>query len=429
MTIIKRLTAGLLILSLGLVLVADRAWAQTSSKNLVIQKGKVFLNLKDADIKTVLQIFAKATNTNIVTSDDVEGKVTVTFTGIEPKQGLEAVLRTKGLDWFEEAGTIFVSTKKILRTYYLENAKPSDISATVKDILPEGSKVSVDDSYNVLVVQTTSDYLPRLERLIKELDVAPTQVMIEVRMIELRHQDGGTIGTDIKYTNPKDANDTVQTYDQADRLDLTSTADQRGMFAHVLSGDIDAYLSALANTAVINTIATPRITTISNKEATLLIGSKLGYKTTVISETTTTQEINFLSVGTSLVLTPHVTKSGFIRMAVAPKISDGTVVGDLPQENTTETKNEVMVRDGQTFVIGGLTKNKETETNYGIPILMDIPVIGALFRRTVTSTDKHELLVFVTPHILTPQNLETFSHQGIKDMEQKAVDSKSRLIH
>lgn len=432
MIISKKLTAGLLVLSLSLVLIADQAWGQASSKNLVIQKGKVYLNLKDADIKTVLQIFAKATNTNIVTSDDVEGKVTVTFTGIEPKQGLEAVLRTKGLDWFEEAGTIFVSTKKILRTYYLENAKPSDISTTVKDILPGGSKVSVDDSYNVLVVQTSSDYLPRLERLIKELDVAPTQVMIEVRMIELRHQDGGTIGTDVKYTNPRDAEDTVQTYNFADRMNMSATTtvdESQGLFAHVISGDIEAYLSALRNSAVINTIATPRITTISNKEATLLIGSKLGYKTTVISETTTTQEINFLSVGTSLVLTPHVTKSGFIRMAVAPKISDGTIVGDLPQENTTETRNEVMVRDGQTFVIGGLTKNKETESNYGIPILMDIPVIGALFRRTVTSTDKHELLVFVTPHILTPQNLETLSHQGINEIEEKSVESKARLIH
>ena len=130
--------------------------------NVTVANGKVFLNLKDAEIKSVLQIFARATGINIVASDDVAGKITVSFSGISPKDGLEAVLRTKGLDWFEDHGTIFVSTKKILRTYYLANAKPSDLQATISSVLPAGSVVTADDSYNVLVVQTTSDYLPRL---------------------------------------------------------------------------------------------------------------------------------------------------------------------------------------------------------------------------------------------------------------------------
>ncbi|MFH1683296.1 MAG: hypothetical protein ABIA67_00290, partial [Candidatus Margulisiibacteriota bacterium] len=106
-----------------------------------------------------------------------------------------------------------------------------------------------------------------------------------------------------------------------------------------------------------------------------------------------------------------------------------SVVGDLPQENTTQTKNSVMVKDGQTFVIGGLTKEKDTEDNYGIPFLMDIPLIGAFFRRTVISKEKHELLVFVTPHILTPQYLESISKPTIKAMEEEAEKIKARLIH
>ncbi|MFC1540490.1 type II secretion system protein GspD [Candidatus Margulisiibacteriota bacterium] len=430
--IVNREKSKLAIVSFGLLLtvclmlgLADLAGAADQS-NILIQKGKVFLNLKDADIKTVLQIFAKATKSNIVASDDVKGKVTVTFTGIDAKQGLEAVLRTKGLDWFEEAGTIFVSTKKIMRTYYLENARPSDISETIKDILPGGSKVSVDNSYNVLVVQTTSDYLPRLEKLIKELDVAPTQVMIEVRMIEIRHLQGGNMGIDANYVNPNDTNDVVETKNLAGRSADTGA---QGFYAHIVSGDLDTYLSALKTASSYNTIATPRITTISNMEASLLIGSKLGYKTTVVSETTTTQEINFLEVGTSLVLTPHVTKGGYIRMNVKPKISDGSIVGDLPQENTTETENEVMVKDGQTFVIGGLIKDKDVEENYGIPFLMDIPLIGTFFRKTIISKEKHELLVFVTPHILTAETLGALSDPSVKAMEEKSDKIKARLIH
>ncbi len=419
----KRIFVGIMI---GLLLTVGLTWAARAVTNIEIKRGKVYLNLKDADIKTVLQIFAKATNTNIVASDDVEGKVTVTFTGIDPKKGLEAVLRTRGLDWFEEEGTIFVSTKRIMRSYYLENARASDIAQTVNDILPGGSKVSVDDTYNVLVVQTGSDYLPRLEKLIKELDVPPSQVMIEVRMIEIKHIEGGNVGVDAKYTNPEDSEDWVETKGLAGR---TSDTGAQGIYAHVLSGNIESYLSALKTATSFNTIANPRITTLCNKEASLLIGSKLGYKTTVITETTTTQQIEYLEVGTSLKLTPYVTKSGFIRMLVAPKISEGAIVADLPQEHTTETQNEVMVKDGQTFVIGGLIKEKDTEENYGIPLLMEIPLIGSLFRKTVITKEKHELLVFVTPHLLTPELLQTMGQSGIKEMEEKAAKTKARLIH
>lgn len=408
-----------------LFVMAGMVWAAPAT-NIQMRKGKVYLNLRDADIKSVLQIFAKATKTNIIAADDVKGTVTVTFTGIAPKKGLEAVLRTKGLDWFEEEGTLYVSTKKILRTYYLENARPSDIKTIVENILPTGSMVSVDDSYNVLVIQTSSDYLPRLERLIKELDVLPTQVMIEVRMIELKHTDGGKTGVDIKYTNPSDVNDVIESKGFAEK---SSATDPEGFYAHILSGDIETYLSALQTAVSYNVVATPRLTTLSNREASLLIGQKLGYKNTVITDTTTTQQIEFLEVGTSLSITPVVTKGGYIRMVVAPKLSDGTIINDLPQENTTETRNEVMVRDGQTFVIGGLLKDKDTQTDYGIPFIMDIPLIGAFFRRTVVSKEKQELLVFVTPHILTAKNLKSISSDRIKELEEKSAREKARLIH
>ena len=420
----KAQNCGVIIVILAVICLGGQAMAQ-DAKNMEIKGGKVYLNLRDADLKTVLQIFAKATKKNIVASDDVGGKITVTFSGISPIEGLNAILTTRGLDWYEEAGTLFISTRKVMRTYYLEHARPSDIAETVKNILPKDSMVSVDDSYGVLVVQTGSDYLPRLEKLIKELDIFPTQVMIEVRMIELRHTEGGNVGVDAKYTRPSNANDVAETKGQAGRT--TDTAAQ-GLYAQVISGDIEAYLSALKTAAKFNTIATPRITTLNNKEAHLLIGSKLGYKTLTITQTSTTQQIQFLEIGTSLKLTPYITKSGYIRMIVEPKISDGEVVNDLPQENTTESKNEVMVKDGQTFIIGGLMKDKDVQQDYGVPFIMDIPFLGSLFRKTVVSKEKQELLVFVTPKILTADNLSQMQ-APIGDIQDKSDREKVNLIH
>ena len=400
--------------------------SEAQSSNYRLRKGKIYLNLKDANVRSVLSIFAKAMGKSIVAAGDVKGKVTVTYTGITPKKGLEAVLQSLGLDWHEDGGTIFVSAKKILRTYYLNNAKPTDISTIISSILPKGSVVTADDTYNVLVIQTTSDYLQRLEKLVKELDVAPAQVMIEVRMIELAYTEGGTVGTDLSYTNPSDSNDTAQTTGQSGK---PTDTDPQGLYAHIVQGNIESYLSAVKNAQNANTIATPRITTLNNREASILIGQKLGYKTSIVSETSTTQQIEYLEVGTSLKITPNITKSGFVRMIVEPKISEGSVTNDLPQEQTTETKNEVMVNDGQTFVIGGLTKDKETETNYGIPFIMDIPLIGSFFRKTVTAIEKRELLVFVTPKILTAEKLQAISKNQIITMEEESSKRKARLIH
>ncbi len=404
---------------------AGPALAAREAANVTIEKGKVYLNLKDAEIKSVLQIFAKATGVNIVAADDVTGKVTVTFSGIAPKDGLEAVLRTKGLDWFEDHGTIFVSTKKIMRTYYLANARPSDLQSTLSSILPAGSIVTANDAYNVLVIQTSSDYLPRLEKLISELDVAPLQVLVEAELIEVTMNEGGALGFNGKYTYQNNVNQNVQTVALAGRATDTNA---QGVYAQILSGNVEAFMDALTTKAGVNVIASPRLTTLNNKEASILIGSKFGYTTSVISQTQTTQVVNFLNVGTELTLTPNITKNGFIQMKVRPKVSDGAVVNNLPTENTTETHNEVMVKDGQTFVIGGLTKEKDVENNFGVPFIMDIPLIGTFFRRTVITKQKDELLVFITPHILTPEYLATME-QPIKYMKQKNADSKARLIH
>ena len=127
--------------------------------NFALKGGKVYLNLKNADVSTVLQIFAKATKTNIVAADDVIGKVTVTFSGIEPKKGLEAVLRTQGLDWYEEEGTIFVSAERTLRTYFMKYAMASDIVDSLKTLLADGDSISLNSANNALVIRTKSNNL------------------------------------------------------------------------------------------------------------------------------------------------------------------------------------------------------------------------------------------------------------------------------
>jgi type II secretory pathway component GspD/PulD (secretin) len=178
-------------------------------------------------------------------------------------------------------------------------------------------------------------------------------------------------------------------------------------------------------------IASPWITALNHQEASILIGSKYGYKSTITTTTGTLEKVEFLEVGTKLRFTPHINQDGYIRMDIYPSISEGSVINSLPQESTTETKNTVLVKDGQTIVIGGLTKNYTNQIEVGTPILSNIPFLGMLFRRTELVQEKRDIMVLITPYILTPEFLEKMNAEK-KIMEEKYQEKKeqnSKLIY
>ena len=399
--------------------------------------GNISLTFQNTDVNQVIYLLAKETGLNLVPGQDLRGKITLSLTDVSTEEALRAILETAHAKLIQDGKLLkviplaelyeFVEEEggSISKTYRVDYVKSANVVEALKSLLPEAEKIETVKESDYLIVQGQRPVIKKADAIIRSLDSPPKQVVVEAKVIEVRATDISNLGMDIKGTNPKDSNDIVQTKALAGRP--TDTGAQ-GLYAQVLSGNMEAYLSALANKVGVNVVASPRITTLSDKPASILIGAKYGYKTAVITETSTTQQIQFLEVGTSLTITPHVTKDGFIKMRVEPKVSDGQVVNDLPQENTTETANEVMVRDGQTIVIGGLIKDKEVQTDTGIPFLMDLPLLGALFRKTLTNIEKSELLVFVTPHILTPETLTRMAKE-VSEMEAKNQAGKARLIH
>ena len=399
--------------------------------------GNISMDFQDADVRQVIYALARETGLNLLPAQDLRGSISLSLTDLPTDEALRAVLDSAQAKLIPDGKLLRVvplaelpelieAEKGILsKTYRIDYVKTDNIVETLKNLIPEADKIDMVKESNFLVVQGVRAVIKKADALIKSLDAPPKQVVVEAKVIELRVNDTSKVGLDIKGTYARNPNDAAQTKGLAGR---PTDSDAQGLYAQVLSGNMEAYLSALANNTAVNVVASPRITTLSDKPASILIGAKYGYKTAVITQTSTTQQVQFLEVGTSLTITPHVTKDGFIRMRVEPKVSDGQVVNDLPQENTTETANEVMVRDGQTIVIGGLMKDKEVQTDIGVPFLMDIPLLGALFRKTQTNIEKSELLVFVTPHILTPETLTEMAKQ-VTEMETKNQQQKVRLIH
>ena len=134
----------------------------------------------------------------------------------------------------------------------------------------------------------------------------------------------------------------------------------------------------------------------------------MGYQTSTVSQTSTTQNVQFLNVGTQLRFRPFVSSDGWIRLEVHPERSTGEIdTNGIPQTNTSQVTTNVMIPDGATIVIGGLM-DTEVDTNWqGVPFLSRIPLLGYLFRHTIDDTPKKELVVLLTPHIWKPQCPET----------------------
>lgn len=337
-------------------------------------------------------------------------------------------LQTQGQATETAAAPPKASAAYPLQAYKLKYANAKEMAASFAGILGEGEEVTVNEKLNAIVVRASDKTIRRMADLINKLDTAPLQVQVEAKIIELKSGSGDTtnpsaLGVEWKY------NKSTNTYIQLTDV-VTGSASTLGLYAQLLSGNTQAYLNALEKSIGYDLVASPWITALNHEKSSILIGSKYGYKTTMTTQTGTLQNINFLEVGTKLEFTPHINEDGYVIMEIYPSVSEGQVTNDLPQENTTETRNKVLVKDGQSIVIGGLTKNYRNEVEIGVPVLSSLPFIGMLFRRTELKSEKREIMVLITPHIVTPQFLEEMSQkaEGL-DKRRQQWGEKAKLIH
>ena len=178
--------------------------------------------------------------------------------------------------------------------------------------------------------------------------------------------------------------------------------------------DYQALVQALKIVGDTNVLSSPRITALNNQEAKILVGSSEPYATNTVTQgtatTTTATNLTFLDVGVKLYVTPTINKDGFVTIKIRPEVSSksgnytyGTPATTVPIVSTTQAETSVTVKDGATIIIAGLIKDERSGTVNKVPILGDIPFAGAAFRNTNNEIQKKELVIFITPHIISPE--------------------------
>jgi type II secretory pathway component GspD/PulD (secretin) len=207
-----------------------------------------------------------------------------------------------------------------------------------------------------------------------------------------------------------------------------ATAGGSGIRIGVTSGDIAAFITALETVTDTTVLANPKIMAVNKQLGQVYIGTKIGYTSqTTQTQTSTTQEVEFLDTGTKLSFKPYIGDDGYIRMDIHPKDSSGTLKeNDIPDESSTELATNIIVKDGQTIVVGGLFRDVMVASRSQIPILGDLPLIGVAFRGTNDTVTRQEVIVLLTPHIIDkPEDAD--SHNRVEDVQRKRQGAKKEL--
>jgi type IV pilus assembly protein PilQ len=404
----------------------------------------ISLNFQDIPVRTVLQIIADYNNFNLVISDAVVGNITLALDGVPWDQALEIILKVKDLDKRMEGNILMIAPSEELAAqesrqlqskqqvaelaglyseYVQVNyAKAAELAALLKNdensILSSRGGVSVDERTNTLLIRDTAKSIEDIKRMVSVLDVPVRQVVIESRMVTVKDNINEELGIRWGITDSNTDFSTSGTLNGAssaaagiipalvDQLNVnlpvaTPAGSIAFQVARLADGTIlDLELSAMENENKGEIIASPRITTANQKEAYIEQGVEIPYQEAASSGATSTQ---FKKAVLSLTVTPHITPDDriILDLVVTQDTVSSVQNGSAPAIDTQRIGTQVLVNNGETIVLGGIYQQSIISTISKVPVLGDIPYFGWMFRNSNNFNEKKELLIFVTPRIVT----------------------------
>jgi type IV pilus assembly protein PilQ len=405
---------------------------------------RLSMDFVDADIRNVLRIIGEVSGLNVVAGDGVQGKITVRLVDVPWDQALDVILKTRGLGQVREGNVVRIAPAEKLaqeKTRAQEEEKAAeekaplvndilsvnyasakDIADKVKAILTERGSVTVDERTNAILVKDVAENVAEAGNLVRRLDTQTPQVMIEARIVEVSStfardlgiQWGGQFTADTAHGNATGwafphsvgVQGSTGTQDFAVNFPAAVAAGGPGGAIAMTLGHIndvltlDLRLSAIETSGKGRVLSSPRVTTLDNKTAEISQGIEIPF-TTATETQIETQSIDYKL---KLNVTPHVTADRSIIMKIdvtkdAPSTTFVAVDSKTPAKETRAATTEVLVKDGETTVIGGIITDTQGENESSVPFLGKIPYLGALFRQRNKSTQKTELIIFITPKI------------------------------
>ncbi|OGR42994.1 MAG: hypothetical protein A2X35_04530 [Elusimicrobia bacterium GWA2_61_42] len=425
-----------------------------------LSRDPVTFDYSDADMREVIDMLAAKAGINIIYGDEVSGTLTISLTKVPFDEAFKTILNMKGLA-AQQVGdnilristpaTFLAEQKKAMqqtRVFFLNYSKAVEVKTQVDAVATAEGRTkassNADANNNALVVTDTPLGLDATARLIRSLDRVPKQVLIEVKLVEVSLDNSLDYG--ISWSGYGEKNGTYfGSGNSANKFSVGGntpgiqspgvTGGGAQMVSSPLSGTtggsgvnlpanvvygafrlgkvaanymFDAVITAAAKKGKAKVLSDPKVATLNNKEANINITTQIPYTTTEITAATppiSTTKVTYLTTGIILKVTPTINSDGRISMKINPSVSQPSatitpVAGGAPGIDTRSADTNVIIRNGETIVIGGLIHDTQSEAVFKVPILGDIPILGYLFKKKSMSRTRMELLIFVTPRII-----------------------------
>jgi type IV pilus assembly protein PilQ len=417
-------------------------------RGVSLPRAPITMDFQDADIRDVIHLLAVKSGINMIYGADVTGPITIHLDRVPFDQAFQTVLTLKSLVALPMASKVvrIISSTGLTaeqsqaatftRVFRLNYAGADDVKKPVDAIRGAAGRkgvTSVDTKTNSLIVTDTQEGLKEVEDLIPALDKKPSQVDIEAKIVEVSLDDRTSMGiswafarsaaggnsygaSSLSFTNPGTSAASsalpiapappasggtgvhLFTDDAGKALESVGFSYIHGEAAYLLA----AQLTLLANNNRLKVLSNPHIVTTNNEEANIDVVSKIPYQTSTISNGTIATSISTVEAGVKLKVKPTVNADRRITLKVHPEVSNtagATFTGAPPVINTRDADTTVVLRDGETIAIGGLITENTQKIVQGIPLLMNIPILGYLFKTSTDSKQRVELIVFLTPKI------------------------------
>ncbi|HFC3424547.1 TPA: type IV pilus secretin PilQ [Neisseria gonorrhoeae] len=414
---------------------------------------KISLDFQDVEIRTILQILAKESGMNIVASDSVNGKMTLSLKDVPWDQALDLVMQARNLDMRQQGNIVniaprdellakdkaFLQAEKDiadLGALYSQNFQlkyknveefrsilrldNADTTGNRNTLVSGRGSVLIDPATNTLIVTDTRSVIEKFRKLIDELDVPAQQVMIEARIVEAADGFSRDLGVKFGATGRKKLKNEMSAFgwgvnsgfgggDKWEaqtkiNLPVAAAANSISLVRAISSGALNLELSASESLSKTKTLANPRVLTQNRKEAKIESGYEIPFTVTTASGGGNSTNTELKKAVLGLTVTPNITPDGQIIMTV--KINKDSPAQCASGNNTilcisTKSLNtQAMVENGGTLIVGGIYEENNGNTLTKVPLLGDIPVIGNLFKTRGKKTDRRELLIFITPRII-----------------------------
>lgn len=457
--------------------------------NVSKDEGTVEIHVNDANLVEVLRMLSLQSQTNILPSKEVHGTVTANLYGVTIREALDAILKANGYAYKEKGNVVYVYTvkeaadmdkserKTSTEVFHLFYANAANAQVMIKPVLSEAGQVAItqpalvgitSDGTNaggnahatedLMVITDYPENLEKVRKILKEVDRRPAQILVEATILSASLGDDNALGVDFTLLggvdfsgltkagsstvdalsgtilNNPSAGGVVKDGFNTASTGFTKNVPAGGLRAGVVTNNVAVFLQALEETTNTVVLANPKVMVLNKMKGEVKVAREDAYrgKITTSESGVSQQQVDFLETGTLLIFRPYIADDGYIRLEVHPEDSSPipSRSADLPPTKlTTETTTNVMVKDGHTVVIGGLFRETTTTSRSQVPFLGSLPLAGPLFRSQADSTQRSEVIILLTPHIIKDDTAySAASEEELKQIEKLRAGVRRGLM-